>query len=31
MLSADKDAIWIMQGWLFINSSKFWTSDKIQA
>lgn len=31
MLNSDKDAIWIMQGWLFVNSPNFWTSEKIQA
>lgn len=31
MISADKNAIWIMQGWLFVNSPDFWTTDKIQS
>ncbi|CAN6600272.1 hypothetical protein TRVA0_001S08614 [Trichomonascus vanleenenianus] len=29
--AADKDAIWVAQGWLFYSSMSFWTSDRVAA
>ncbi|KAK8198699.1 hypothetical protein M8818_006566 [Zalaria obscura] len=29
--SADSDAVWVMQGWLFYSNSAFWTDERIQA
>lgn len=29
--AADPDAIWLMQGWLFIAGSSFWTDERIEA
>jgi alpha-N-acetylglucosaminidase len=29
--SADSDAIWLMQGWLFFSNSDFWDDSRIQA
>ncbi|KAI0789468.1 alpha-N-acetylglucosaminidase [Abortiporus biennis] len=29
--SADPEAVWLMQGWLFFSSSAFWTNDRIEA
>jgi len=31
MQSADPDAIWMMQGWLFVNSPQFWQQPQIKA
>lgn len=31
MKSADPDAIWMMQGWLFYSLSDFWTEERIKA
>ena len=31
MASADAKAIWVMQGWLFLHHSKYWTQDRINA
>ncbi|ETW08498.1 hypothetical protein, variant [Aphanomyces invadans] len=31
MLAADRNAVWIMQGWLFYFMKDFWTNDKIEA
>lgn len=31
MRSADKDAIWVMQGWLFYSDRKFWKTPQIKA
>ena len=30
MSKADPEAVWVMQGWLFLNS-KFWGSDQVEA
>lgn len=29
--TADSDAVWLMQGWLFYSNSAFWTNDRIAA
>ncbi|EAW06433.1 alpha-N-acetylglucosaminidase [Aspergillus clavatus NRRL 1] len=29
--SADPDAIWMMQGWLFYSNSDFWTDERVHA
>ncbi len=29
--TADPEAIWVLQGWLFFSSSTFWTNDRIAA
>lgn len=29
--SADPDAIWLMQGWIFFEDEAFWNSDRIEA
>jgi alpha-N-acetylglucosaminidase len=29
MIAADPDAIWLMQGWLFVNDREFWTDANI--
>ncbi|KAI0746888.1 alpha-N-acetylglucosaminidase [Daedaleopsis nitida] len=29
--AADPDAIWLMQGWLFLSSSAFWTNERVEA
>ncbi|OQR85079.1 alpha-N-acetylglucosaminidase (NAGLU) [Achlya hypogyna] len=31
MLAADPNAVWLMQGWLFISMREYWTQDKIEA
>jgi alpha-N-acetylglucosaminidase len=31
MIAADPDAIWLMQGWLFVNDRTFWTDTNIQS
>jgi alpha-N-acetylglucosaminidase len=31
MQNADKDAVWVMQGWLFYSDRKFWKSPQIKA
>ena len=31
MVEADPDAIWLMQGWLFVDSPSFWADDAIAA
>lgn len=31
MASADPKAVWVMQGWLFFNSAKFWQPTQIKA
>eukprot|EP01064_Diplonema_japonicum_P009889 TRINITY_DN17307_c0_g2_i1.p1 TRINITY_DN17307_c0_g2~~TRINITY_DN17307_c0_g2_i1.p1 ORF type:complete len:722 (+),score=146.96 TRINITY_DN17307_c0_g2_i1:36-2201(+) len=31
MAAADPQAVWVMQGWLFVSSPSFWTNDRIQA
>ncbi|NWJ50437.1 MAG: alpha-N-acetylglucosaminidase [Bacteroidetes bacterium] len=31
MRNADKDAVWVMQGWLFYSDRKFWKSPQIKA
>jgi alpha-N-acetylglucosaminidase len=31
MIQADKDAHWVMQGWLFYHDPKFWKTTQIQA
>jgi alpha-N-acetylglucosaminidase len=29
--SADEEAVWVMQGWLFTSSAEFWTDQRIEA
>ncbi|KKK12043.1 hypothetical protein P175DRAFT_0554948 [Aspergillus ochraceoroseus IBT 24754] len=29
--TADPEAIWVMQGWLFTSNSRFWTNERIEA
>lgn len=31
MAAADPDAVWVMQGWLFVNNARFWQPTQIQA
>lgn len=31
MISADPDAVWLMQGWLFVFDKEFWTDDNIHS
>lgn len=31
MVKADKDAVWLMQGWLFYSDSTFWKPDQMKA
>ncbi|KAL8171495.1 hypothetical protein V2J09_023299 [Rumex salicifolius] len=31
MAKADKDAVWLMQGWLFYSDSKFWKQQQMEA
>ncbi|KAJ8681692.1 hypothetical protein QAD02_017484 [Eretmocerus hayati] len=31
MTNADPNAIWLMQGWLFVHSKDFWTDDRVKA
>ena len=31
MLAADKDAVWVMQGWLFMNDARFWQEPQLRA
>jgi hypothetical protein len=31
MIAADPDAIWVMQGWMFVYQPYFWTDDAIAA
>lgn len=31
MYKVDKDAVWVMQGWLFYSDRKFWKAPQIQA
>ena len=31
MIAADPDAVWLMQGWLFVNDRSFWTDENIQS
>jgi alpha-N-acetylglucosaminidase len=31
MIAADPDAVWLMQGWLFVNDREFWTDDNIRS
>uniref|UniRef100_A0A9I9DTI3 Alpha-N-acetylglucosaminidase n=1 Tax=Cucumis melo TaxID=3656 RepID=A0A9I9DTI3_CUCME len=31
MVKADKDAVWLMQGWLFYSDSAFWKPDQMKA
>ena len=31
MRQADKDAVWVMQGWLFYSDRKFWKAPQIEA
>ena len=31
MADADPEAVWFMQGWLFMHSAKFWTQPRIEA
>uniref|UniRef100_A0A0A0K6I5 Alpha-N-acetylglucosaminidase n=1 Tax=Cucumis sativus TaxID=3659 RepID=A0A0A0K6I5_CUCSA len=31
MVKADKDAVWLMQGWLFYSDSDFWKPDQMKA
>lgn len=31
MTDADKDAVWVMQGWLFYSDRKFWKAPQIKA
>ncbi|HEY8934995.1 MAG TPA: alpha-N-acetylglucosaminidase TIM-barrel domain-containing protein, partial [Cyclobacteriaceae bacterium] len=31
MHSADRDAVWVMQGWLFFSDRKFWNAPQIKA
>jgi alpha-N-acetylglucosaminidase len=31
MAAADPKAVWVMQGWLFLNNSKFWQPTQIKA
>lgn len=31
MSAADPDAVWVMQGWLFVNNARFWQPTQIQA
>lgn len=31
MTGVDPEAVWVMQGWLFYNDSKFWKPEQIQA
>jgi len=31
MTAVDPDAIWVMQGWLFLNDSKYWKPTQIRA
>jgi alpha-N-acetylglucosaminidase len=30
MIAADPDAVWLMQGWLFVNDREFWTDENIK-
>lgn len=31
MTAADKNAVWLMQGWLFYNEPGYWTKERVQA
>jgi len=31
LTDVDSDAVWVMQGWMFHNASKFWQPEQIQA
>ncbi|XP_014210831.1 alpha-N-acetylglucosaminidase [Copidosoma floridanum] len=31
MSRADPDAIWLMQGWLFVHSDHFWSNERVKA
>lgn len=31
MAKADPRAVWVLQGWIFINQAKFWQQDRIKA
>lgn len=31
MISADPDAVWVMQGWIFYNNAKFWQPPQAKA
>lgn len=31
MVSADEKAIWLMQGWLFVNDPNFWQIAQVEA
>jgi alpha-N-acetylglucosaminidase len=31
MVQADADAVWVMQGWIFLNRAKFWQPPQVEA
>ncbi len=31
IVAGDKDAVWVMQGWLFSNQKEFWDTDSVSA
>jgi alpha-N-acetylglucosaminidase len=31
MAQADPQAVWVLQGWIFINQAQFWRPDRVQA
>ena len=31
MVKSDPDAVWVMQGWLFLNDKQFWQQQEMEA